>query len=187
MAIKVIAMNVIEIMTAPPITIRPERSLYAALDVMGQHHIKHLLVISDHHPVGVVSEQDCRQALNLLFAQSDPHDEKIVSNMQVRSIMSCVLVVVEPDTPVIEAARLILTHHIGCLPVLRGETLVGIITRSDILVAFTVLQRRFNQLPGVLNCDEAHPLRLHLRWRRAYASKNRESRPITPQQWSDGT
>jgi predicted transcriptional regulator len=44
--------------------------------------------------------------------------------------------VVEPGTSADEAARLMLMHEIGCLPVMRSETLVGIITRSDILLAF---------------------------------------------------
>jgi acetoin utilization protein AcuB len=43
---------------------------------------------------------------------------------------------VAPETPIEEAARLMLTHKIGGLPVLREGTLVGIITETDILSAF---------------------------------------------------
>jgi CBS domain-containing protein len=49
--------------------------------------------------------------------------------------MSPAPIIIEPDSSVEEAARLMLTHHIGCLPVMRGETLVGIITTSDLVIA----------------------------------------------------
>jgi hypothetical protein len=35
-----------------------------------------------------------------------------------------------------------LEHYVGCLPVMRGETLVGIVTRSDLLMAFMALSKR---------------------------------------------
>ena len=68
--------------------------------------------------------------------------------------MSPAPIMIEPDATATEAARLMLTHRIGCLPVMRGETLVGIITRSDILIAFMTLQRRFENLPNELHGDQ---------------------------------
>jgi CBS domain-containing protein len=57
-------------------------------------------------------------------------------------------IVVEPDAEAVEAARLMLNNHINCLPVILGETVVGIVTTSDILIAFMEVdrrERRFNQ------------------------------------------
>jgi acetoin utilization protein AcuB len=153
---KVISMNVIEIMTASPITIRSNQCLRDALELMDHHYIKHLPVIGNHHVVGVVTERDCRRAFNAPFLRGCLYDQKIATHVMVRSVMSSELVVVAPDTPAIEAVQLILTHHIGCLPVLREETLIGIITRTDLLIAFIILQRRFDRLPDALNYDEAH-------------------------------
>jgi predicted transcriptional regulator len=45
-------------------------------------------------------------------------------------------IIIEPHAPVVQAARLMLVNHISSLPVMRSETLVGIVTKSDILVAF---------------------------------------------------
>jgi acetoin utilization protein AcuB len=45
-------------------------------------------------------------------------------------------IIVEPDTSAAEAARLMLVNQISCLPVMRGETLIGILTSSDIFMAF---------------------------------------------------
>jgi acetoin utilization protein AcuB len=149
-------MNVLEIMTATPITIRPDQCLRDALESMDQHYIKHLPVISNHHLIGVITERDCRRAFNAPFLRGSLYDQKIATRVKVRSVMSSSLIVVEPDTPVIDAVQLILTHRIGCLPVLREETLVGIVTRCDLLVALIILQRRFERLPDVPHYDEAH-------------------------------
>lgn len=148
-------MNVIDIMTPNPITVRYERPLRDALELMEEHHIKHLPAISGSgHVAGVVSDRDCRHALNSPFINRKRwQDDALINHVLVRSVMSPAPIVVEPDAPAVEAARLMLTHGIGCLPVMRGETLVGILTRSDLLIAFMALQQRFDTLP-----DQSAPL-----------------------------
>lgn len=143
-------MNVIDIMTTCPITIRSDRPLKDALELMDEHHIKHLPVISgSKHVVGIITDRDCRSALDSPFVVRERwQDEALIKHVLVRSVMSPAPIVVEPDTPAVEAARLMLSHRIGCLPVMRGETLVGMLTRSDILIAFMTLQQRFERLPA---------------------------------------
>jgi len=58
-------------------------------------------------------------------------------------------IVVEPNAAASEAARLMLTHRIGCLPVMRVETLVGVITRSDILVAFMNIHQHYEHIQNL--------------------------------------
>jgi acetoin utilization protein AcuB len=138
-------MNVLDIMTANPITIRLEKTLRDALETMEQHNCKHLPVLSvNGHLVGVISDRDCRYALNSPFIMREKwQDEALINTLQIRAVMSAAPIIVEPSAPAAEAARLMLTHRIGCLPVMRGETLIGIVTRSDILVAFMNMQRRY--------------------------------------------
>jgi CBS domain-containing protein len=141
-------MNVIDIMTANPITIRFERPLRTALELMEQYQIKHLPAVNGlGHVVGVVSDRDCRHALNSPFVTRERwQDEALTNNIQIRAIMSSAPIVIDPHSPAVEAARLMLTHRIGCLPVMNEETLIGILTRSDILIAFMTLQRRADKL-----------------------------------------
>lgn len=138
-------MNVLDIMTANPITIRLEKTLRDALETMEQHNCKHLPVLSaGGHLVGVLSDRDCRYALNSPFIMREKwQDEALINTLQIRAVMSAAPIIVEPSAPAAEAARLMLSHRIGCLPVMRGETLIGIVTRSDILVAFMNMQRRY--------------------------------------------
>ena len=143
-------MNVSDIMTAKPVSIHQNGTLRQALELMDRNHFRHLPVMnSEGQLVGIISDRDCRTALN------SPHilrerwqDENLVNTLRVRSLMTPAPIVIEPDAEAVEAARLMLNNHISCLPVILGETLVGIVTTSDILVAFMEMyrrERRYNQ------------------------------------------
>lgn len=145
-------MNVSDIMTAKPASIHQDGTLRQALELMEKYHCRHLPVMNgEGQLVGIVSDRDCRTALN------SPHilrerwqDEQLTANLKVRSIMTAAPIVIEPDAEADEAARLMLDNHISSLPVILGETLVGIVTTSDILVAFMTIyreMRRFHELP----------------------------------------
>ena len=68
-------------------------------------------------------------------------DRDIASRVEVRAVMTSAPIIVEPSAPAEEAARLMLQHYISCLPGMLGETLVGIVTDSDILMAFIKLAK----------------------------------------------
>src|SRR5690606_910351 len=91
---------------------------------------------------GVLSIHDCQQALGEPLKKSTPIlNAALADSIPVSMIMTPAPIIVEPDAPAYEAARLMLEHFIGCLPVMRGETLVGIVPRSDLLMAFMQLSR----------------------------------------------
>lgn len=137
-------MNVSEIMTARPVTIHQDGLLRQALELLEQCQCRHLPVMNSHGQiVGILSDRDIRTALN------SPHtlrerwqDEKLIDSLSVRTIMTPAPIVIEPNATVDDAARLMLDHRISCLPVMLGETVVGILTTSDILAAFLELSRR---------------------------------------------
>ena len=139
-------MVVADIMTSDPVTIRPDQTLHNAIELMQQVGCHHLPVISSNgHIIGIITEKDCRVALRIPHLPSEAIEpDSAARQATVRSWMSPAPIIVEPDTPVQEAARLMLAHAVSCLPVMRGETLVGIITTSDILAAFI---RMSNNVP----------------------------------------
>jgi acetoin utilization protein AcuB len=142
-------MNVSDIMTQKPATARLDTTLREALEMMehiGSHHLP--VLGTNNHLIGILSDRDCRTALN------SPHilrerwqDEDLAIHLPVRAMMTAAPIVIAPEAEAEEAARLMLTNQISCLPVMRDETLVGIVTRSDILLAFMHLSQRLNQLP----------------------------------------
>ncbi len=137
-------MNVVDIMTENPITVQVDRPLRDALLLMETHQIKHLPVLSpNRHLVGILSDRDCRLALNSPFTERAYWQEDVLDTVDVRSVMTPAPIIVEGSDSAIEATRLMLTNQIGCLPVMRGETLIGIVTRTDLLVAFMNMHRYY--------------------------------------------
>ncbi len=137
-------MNVCDVMTSQPSTIHPAASLALALARMRDLGCHHLPVVSAaQHVVGILSFHDCQRALGeLLKGSESPQNMELARQLPVGQVMTPAPIIVEPDMPAYEAARLMLEHFIGCLPVMRGETLVGIVTRSDLLMAFIIISQR---------------------------------------------
>lgn len=142
-------MNVSDVMTLHPITVAPEATLAEAIALMREIGCHHLPVISAHkHLIGVLSAHDCEQALGESLEKSGLVVNFALANATpVSMVMTPAPIIVEPHAPAYEAARLMLEHYIGCLPVMRGETLIGIVTRSDLLMAFMALSKRTMHQP----------------------------------------
>lgn len=131
-------MNVSDIMTERPATVRLHSSLREVLDLMEQVGCHHVPVLStENHLIGIISDRDCRLAMNSPYIMRERwQDEELVNNLTARMIMIPAPIVIPPDANAEDAAKLMLNRRISCLPVMRDETLVGIVTRSDILMAF---------------------------------------------------
>lgn len=99
-------MNVLDIMTENPIVVRAGHSLRQALELMDNNSVKHLPVMSNQgHLIGIVSDRDCRHALNSPYIMRERwQDESLANQLEVRSIMSAAPIVVEPNDPAAEAA-----------------------------------------------------------------------------------
>jgi CBS domain-containing protein len=87
--------------------------------------------------VGIVSESDVANALRGVKRRSSQgHQDNNVERMLALDIMQADVVTAKPDTPLKDAARLMLERGIGALPVVNDERrLVGIVTRRDIVRA----------------------------------------------------
>jgi acetoin utilization protein AcuB len=120
-----------------PITVGPQDSFRHAMNLIRQRGIRHLPVVEEGRLVGIVTDRDIRQASPSPATSLEMHElHYLLEKIKVRDIMTTNVVTVAPDTPIEEAARLMLHHRIGSLPVLRRRELVGIITETDILHAF---------------------------------------------------
>lgn len=134
-------MLVKERMSRHPITIRPDVSLHDALRLMREEGIRRLPVLDkDGKMVGIVLERD------LLYASPSPATtlsvyemNYLISKITVEELMTRNVIVVEEDCPLEEAARIMVDNDIGGLPVMRGDTLVGMITESDLFKIFAEL------------------------------------------------
>lgn len=116
------AMRVLDIMTPTVHTIPPDLDTAAARHSMRTKNVHHLVVMRDHHVLGVISERDL----------GGPSGEAIPAG-RVIDVMTRSVIVTAPETAVREAAALLRGYSIGCLPVVDGKELVGIVTISDLL------------------------------------------------------
>lgn len=122
-------MRVAEIMNHDPVTVPPKTPVGTALKLMQQHQIRHLPVIDNGAMVGWISARTLREVLLA----------SMLEVITVRDVMVQAPISVTPETSVEEAARLVHEHRIGGLPVLEGDTLVGVLTVNDLLSAFIVM------------------------------------------------
>ena len=130
-------MTVGDIMRTDVITLTKKDSFRHAMNLIRQQGIRHLPVVDGKRLVGMVTDRDIRQAAPSAATSLEIHElHYLLEKVTVNEIMTKKLVTVNPSTEARDAARLLLKHKIGGLPVVRGETLVGIITETDILRAF---------------------------------------------------
>lgn len=122
-----------ERMTHPVITVGPDVPVMDALDMLRREHIRRAPVIDNGRLVGIVSENDLRNASpGQATTLSVWEISYLVSKITVRKVMTREVVVTDEDTPIEEAARIMADHKVGGLPVLRDGKVVGIITETDI-------------------------------------------------------
>jgi acetoin utilization protein AcuB len=105
--------------------------------LMQKEHIRHLLVVDEGRLQGIVTDRDIR--LNMASPASSLSVwelNHLLARLTVETVMTRSVIAIDPARDAREAARIMIDHKIGALPVLEGERLVGIITETDLLRAF---------------------------------------------------
>ncbi len=119
------SLSVGDLMSTALIVARERESVTEADLEMRMAHIRHLPVVDErNHVVGILSDRDLLRVLGQGGRKAVP-----VFEIMTRSVRT-----VRPDTPAREAARLMLQHKIGALPVVGDDArIVGMITETDFL------------------------------------------------------
>lgn len=101
---------------------------------MAKHRVNQLPVLDNDVLVGMVTDRDIRDAYptSMMIDQTKAIDN-FAEKVTVEEVMTHDLLIVRPETPLATAVALLRKHRIGSLPVVEKKSLVGIITRSDIL------------------------------------------------------
>jgi CBS domain-containing protein len=109
-------------------------TLDLADNVMNLDRIRHLPVLDEKRVVGVVSQRDLfRSALAVALGYGERAQATLLKTLRVKEVMSEPAITISSEAPIKEAARLMIERKIGCLPVIEGGRLVGIVTETDIL------------------------------------------------------
>jgi acetoin utilization protein AcuB len=127
-------MKVKQRMTPNPITASPDTSHHHAVQMMHDNNIRRLPVVDGGGKlIGIVSESDLlstapSQATTLSIYEVYTLLEKLT----LKQIMTTPVIAVDEECGLANAAHIMHQNKIGCLPVVRGDELVGIITETDI-------------------------------------------------------
>jgi acetoin utilization protein AcuB len=126
-------------MTREPLVVSPKTSVAEAHRTMREKRVRHLPVIKrDGSVVGVVTQSDLLQVSpSSATSLSVWEINYLLAKLQIRDAMTRKVIVVEEECPLEEAALVMAEHKIGCLPVVHGRRLVGIITETDLFTIFT--------------------------------------------------
>jgi acetoin utilization protein AcuB len=122
----------------------PDDDVAAVRARLHERRVRQFPVVADGKLVGIITDRDVRSA-------RDPA-------AKIETVMTVDPVTTTPSTPVEEAAALLRLRKVGALPVMEGDTLVGIVSESDLLQALIDLTRVLEPTTLIeLECDEGIP------------------------------
>ncbi len=117
-------MRIGQLMTPNPVTVGSDASLATVKSLMDAGKFRRVLVAEKGRLIAIVTERDLREHAGYL------------ASTRVTAAMRPDVLTITPNQTAEDAARLMLEHKIGGLPVMEGDRIVGILTASDLLKAF---------------------------------------------------
>jgi len=161
-------MNASEVMTRDVVAVGPDAPIGDAIHLMLEHHISGLpVVVNDGVLVGVLTEGDLLRRMETGTERQRPRwieflrgpgrlaEDYVKSHARkVGEIMTEAVVATTEDAPLAEVVRLMERHRVKRLPVLRGDALVGIVTRADLVRALGTLLGRETASVSASSDDE---------------------------------
>jgi acetoin utilization protein AcuB len=148
------------------LTVKPLDSIEHAREIMANNRVNQLPVVADGRLLGILTDRDVREAFPSVFEgpvigksrtrskETDPR------RIRVELVMTPNVLTLSPQTSVEEATRVMRRERVGAIPIVDGDRLVGILTRSDVLDAFVELAERESarEAGGLAPPEAAKPL-----------------------------
>jgi CBS domain-containing protein len=162
------SMQAKDIMSTPIVAVGPDAPLRDVVALMLERHISGVPVMADGRLLGVINESDLLRrfeigtescaAENSWWTQLVHRDRLPIDYVKsharlARDIMTSPVVTVTEEASIQKIASVFAARHIRRIPVLRGRSVVGIVTRADLVKAIA-LRTKDEQLPGERS-DEA--------------------------------
>ncbi len=114
-----------EVMSFPVITATKDTTIYDIANIMTENNIGAVVIVENNKPIGIVTERDIIK--RVVSKNLKPKD------VLAEEVMSKKIITINQNASINEAAKLMATHGVKRLPVVKNGELVGIITQSDIV------------------------------------------------------
>lgn len=126
-----------DLMSSAVRTLKRNDELLIADTVMRNERIRHLPILDeDGRLVGILSQRDLfLNALVRALGHGSVARDRALGSIEVKQVMTEDVVTTTPETPIAAAAQIMVDRKIGCLPVVKDDAVVGILSESDIVSA----------------------------------------------------
>lgn len=128
--------TIAEVMTPGVERIHMDTPLGQAMELCSEKKIRHLPIVDDQEKlVGLVTDRDLRYFVSPRIGTiSENNSDRESVRRPVHLIMIRATITATPEMPISAAAELLLTHRVGCLPVLDPDRrVIGMVTTTDLL------------------------------------------------------
>jgi len=147
-AMKLARLLVSDYMSENPITIEPEEPLMRAIEIIRLRGVRRLPVAVGGMLVGLITEGDIKRAEPSTLTDSQEEFATVMEGTPISRIMISNPVTTTADTPLMEAAEILLNTKYGALPVVAAGRVVGILTDNDLTRALVDLMREAKEVRG---------------------------------------
>ncbi|NTU59946.1 MAG: CBS domain-containing protein [Deltaproteobacteria bacterium] len=125
-------MRVRDIMTSPAVSVPVSTLVLEAANLMKEKRIERLPIVENGKLLGLVTKDRLLRVSPSMATSLSLHEiQYLFAKLTVGEIMQKQVVTVGPDATVESAVRLAQEKAVGCLPVVEGDQLVGILTTND--------------------------------------------------------
>ena len=119
--------------------VSPEDRVIHARRVMIDENVARLPVVDKGELLGIISDIEIAFAFaKLKKSFSLGRQKHKLDELTVKTVMKSPVLWTTPTTSTIEAAKIMMKYHIGSLPVIDDDSLVGIVTRTDLLKTVSI-------------------------------------------------
>lgn len=131
-------LTVSDLMTECPFTVMEDDNLRIADELMKWRSVRHIPVVNHrNHLVGLITHRDILKiSISSLAGIDNNVQEEINRGVAIKNIMRSQVASVPYNTPLTKAAKMMFKHKYGCLPIIKNNELVGIITEADFVRFF---------------------------------------------------
>ena len=148
-------MNVKDVMNSNVVSCKPDDEISSAAQLLKEHNISGLPVVDEGKVVGIVTEADLLKLLEvpehgglwlpspfevieipireLINWEDTKHMLTDIGSKPVKEIMESEVYTISADSSIEDASSMMIKHKVNRLPVMDNGTIVGIITRGDII------------------------------------------------------
>jgi len=157
-------MQVEDLMSAPVYTVSADDTVGHVKNVMLKRKVSRVLVTDGGALVGLIAKYDLAKMLESSEAGWRRRNQ---DRTHAKAIMSKDLITTSPNASIQEAAREIVANRIGCLPVLKEDELIGILTETDLAAYFATMDSKVRvktiMSDSFLTCHRHHSINHVLR------------------------